>query len=149
MRIIVIALVSLVLTMPVAAAFGAETLTCSYKEKFKDGGWRDAAVTLTVEGGEVTAISYHNGIASGKEGGGYICAFDASGSDGKSTWTRKGQRTSVELKGDKTSTFEIRRAKKGFTIRFLEMSLEHCGFGAEFPESIALDRDRKKCRVKY
>ena len=38
MRIIVIALVSLVLTMPVAAAFGAETLTCNYKEKFKDGG---------------------------------------------------------------------------------------------------------------
>lgn len=143
------ALAAFILLSHVAPVSGAETLGCAYKEAFKGGGWRDAAVTLNVEGGDVTAISYLNGIASGKEGGGYACAFDASVSDGKSAWTKEGKRTAVVLKGDKNSTFEIRRSKKGFTIRFLEMSTEHCGFGAEFPESVTLDRSKKKCLMKY
>ena len=142
-------LTGLFLTLWVAPAFGAETLLCDYAEKFKDGGSRDAGLELTLEGGEVTAISYHNGIASGEEGGGYICAFDASAYDGNSTWTRKKHQTFVELKGDRKSTFEIRKSKKGFMILFLEMSSEYCGFGAEFPEHILLDKGSKKCRVKF
>ena len=144
-----VGLAAFVLVLQAAPAAGAETLGCDYKQAFKGGGWRDAAVTLKLEGGDVTAISYLNGIASGKEGAGYACAFDASASDGKSVWTREGNRTSVKLKDEKNSTFEIRRSKKGFTIRFLEMSREYCGFGAEFPESVALDRGKKKCRMKY
>jgi len=142
-------LTGLFLTLWVAPAFGAETLLCDYAEKFKDGGSRDVGLELTVEGGEVTAISYHNAIASGEEGGGYICAFDASACDGNSTWTRKKHQTFVELKGDRKSTFEIRKSKKGFMILFPEMSLEYCGFGAEFPEYILLDKGSKKCRVKF
>ena len=149
MRIVFIVLASIVLALPFPVAYGAETLVCDYKEKFKDGGWRDVGLTLTLQNDAVIGISYHNGIASGKEGGGYVCAFDASVSDGSSTWTRQNGLTLVELKSDKNSTFEIRKSKKGFTIRFLEMSLEYCGFGAEFPESVGLDRGKKRCRVKY
>jgi hypothetical protein len=149
MRIVFIVLASIVLALHVPVAYGAETLVCDYKEKFRDGGWREAGVTLTLQGNAVTGISYHNAIASGKEGGGYVCAFDASVSDGNSTWTRQNGLTLVELKNDKKSTFEIRKSKKGFTIRFLEMSSEYCGFGAEFPESVGLDRGKKGCRVKY
>lgn len=142
-------LTGLFLVLWLTPAFGAESLECKYKQTFKGGGWRDAGLTLTVEGGEIVAISYQNGIASGEEGGGYICAFDASVSDGKSTWTREKNRTIVELKDNKKSTFEIRKSKKGFVILFLEMSLEYCGFGAEFPEYVRLDRGSKKCRVKF
>ena len=149
MRIVFVVLASIALALPVAVACGAETLVCDYKEKFKDGGWRDVGLTLTLQNDAVIGISYQNGIASGKEGGGYVCAFDASDSDGSSTWTRQNGLTLVELKSDKNSTFEIRKSKTGFTIRFLEMSLEYCGFGAEFPESVGLDRGKKRCRVKF
>jgi hypothetical protein len=149
MRIVFIALASIVLALPVAVAYGAETLVCDYKEKFRDGGWREAEVTLTLQSNAVIGISYYNAIASGKEGGGYVCAFDASVSDGNSTWIQRNGLTLVELKSDRKSTFEIRKSKKGFTIRFLEMSSEYCGFGAEFPESVELDRGKKRCRVKF
>jgi len=149
MRIVFIVLASIALALPVAVAYGAETLVCDYKEKFSDGGWREAGVILTLQGNAVTGISYHNAIASGKEGGGYVCAFDASVSDGNSTWTRQNGLTLVELKSVKKSTFEIRKSKTGFTIRFLEMPSEYCGFGAEFPESVGLDRGKKRCRVKF
>ena len=51
-------------------AYGAETLVCKYQETFKDGGSRSAGLELTVEGGEITGIDYHNAIASGKRGAG-------------------------------------------------------------------------------
>lgn len=148
MRIFLL-LIGIILMSPAPAAIGAETLTCDYRETFEDGGSRSVGLKLIVEGREVAGISYHNAIASGKEGGGYICAFDVSVSDGKSTWTRKGSRTLVELKGEKKSTFEILRSKKGFTLLFHEMSPEYCGFGAGFPEQILLEKGRKECRVKF
>jgi hypothetical protein len=144
-----ILLAGIFLILPVAAAGGAETLVCDYKEQFKSGGSREVRLELATGGGEVTGISYHNAIASGKEGGGYLCAFDASAAGGNSTWTRKGHRVIVELKDGKNSTFEIRKSKKGFMLLFLEMSLEYCGFGAEFPEYVLIDRGKKKCRVKF
>jgi hypothetical protein len=142
-------IVAILLTLPVTAAYGADTFVCEYKEKFNDGGSRSVGLKLTVEGREVKGISYHNAVASGKEGGGYICAFDASASDGNSTWTRKGSRTVVELKGEKKSTFEINKSKKGFRVVFLEMSFEYCGFGAEFPEYVQLDKGAKTCQVNF
>ncbi|HPC73575.1 MAG TPA: hypothetical protein P5551_06345 [Syntrophales bacterium] len=141
--------IAVLLALPVAAAAGADTFVCDFKEKFEDGGSRSVGLKLTVEGREVTGISYHNAVASGKEGGGYICAFDASASDGHSTWTRKGNRTVVELKGVRKSAFEISKSKKGFKILFLEMSFEYCGFGAEFPQYVQLDKGVKACRVKF
>jgi hypothetical protein len=141
--------VAILLALPTAAAQGADTFVCEYKEKFEDGGSRSVGLKLTVEGREVTGISYHNAVASGKEGGGYICAFDASASDGNSTWMRKGSRTLVELKGEKKSTFEINKSKKGFRVVFLEMSFEYCGFGAEFPEYVQLDKGAKTCQVNF
>jgi hypothetical protein len=146
---IIMGLAAIALALHAAPASGAESLTCEYKQAFKEGGWRHAHVTLTVEEGKVDAISYRNGIASGKEGGGYLCAFDAAAVDGKSVWTREKGRTVVELKGEKSSTFEIYESKKGFSIRFMEMSKEYCGFGAEFPESVHIDKGKAKCRVKF
>ncbi len=148
MRIFIL-LIGIILISPVPAAIGAETLTCDYRETLEGGGAKRVGLRLTVEGREVTGISYHNTVTSGREGGGYICAFDVSVSDGKSTWTRKGSRTLVELKGEKKSTFEIRRSQKGYTLLFHEMSLEYCGFGAEFPEQILMEKGRKECRVKF
>jgi hypothetical protein len=142
-------IVAILLTLPGTAAYGADTFVCEYKEKFNDGGSRSVGLKLTVEGREVKGISYHNAVTSGKEGGGYICAFDASASDGHSTWTRKGNRTVVELKGEKKSTFEINKSKKGFRVVFLEMSFEYCGFGAEFPEYVQLDKGAKTCQVNF
>lgn len=144
-----ILLAEIFLVLAVATAEGAQTLVCDYKEQFKGGGSREVRLELATEGGEVTGISYLNAIASGKEGGGYMCAFDASAAGGDSTWTRKGRQTVVELKDGKNSTFEIRKSKKGRMLLFLDMSLEYCGFGAEFPQSVALDRGKKKCRVKF
>ena len=138
-----------ILALSVTAACGAETLVCQYKEKFKDGGSRSAGLELTVEGGEITGIDYHNAIASGKEGGGYVCAFDARASDGQSVWTRKKGRTVVELKDDRKSTFEIRKSGRGFSVSFVEMSSAYCGFGAEFPAEIRIEKGRKKCLVKF
>jgi len=144
-----ILLAGIFLVLAVATANGAETLVCDYKEQFKGGGSREVRLELATEGGEVTKISYLNAIASGKEGGGYMCAFDASADGGDSTWTRKGRQMFVELKDGKKSTFELRKSKKGFMLLFLDMSLEYCGFGAEFPESVMLETGRKKCRVKF
>ncbi|HEX9157431.1 MAG TPA: hypothetical protein VF827_05385 [Syntrophales bacterium] len=145
-------LVGIILALSVTAAYGAETLVCKYKEQFKDGGSRDAGLELTVEGGEVTGIDYHNAIASGKEGGGYVCAFDARASDGKSVWTRKKDLTVVELTesvGIRKSTFEIRKSPKGYIVSFVDMSSQYCGFGAEFPVSVRIERGRKSCRMKF
>ncbi len=145
-------LAGIILALSVTAAHGAETLACKYKEKFKDGGSRGAALELTVEGSEVTGIDYNNTIASGKEGGGYLCAFDAKASDGKSVWTRKKDLTVVELPesaGGRKSTFEIRKSTKGYTVSFVDMSSQYCGFGAEFPVSVRIERGRKSCRVKF
>ena len=47
------------------------------------------------------------------------------------------------------SAFEISKSKKGFKILFLEMSFEYCGFGAEFPQYVQLDKGVKACRVKF
>jgi len=132
-------------------ACGAETLVCKYKQTFKDGGSRDAGLELTVEGGEITGIDYHNAIASGKEGGGYVCAFDAKASDGKSVWTRKKDLTVVDLTesaGIRKSTFEIHKSPKGYTVSFVDMSSHYCGFGAEFPVSVRIEKGKKSCRVK-
>ena len=112
MRIVFIVLASIVVALHVPVAYGAETLVCDYKEKFRDGGWREAGVTLTLQGNAVTGISYHNAIASGKEGGGYVCAFDASVSDGNSTWTRQNGLTLVELKSDKKPPSKSANQKK-------------------------------------
>lgn len=139
----------IVLALSVTAAHGADPLVCGYKQKFKDGGSRSAGLELTVVGGEVTGISYHNAIASGKEGGGYVCAFDAKASDGQSVWNRKKGRTVVELKDDRKSTFEIRKSRKGFSVSFVEMSSAYCGFGAEFPAEIRIEKGRKTCLVKF
>lgn len=145
-------LAGIILALSVTAAHGAETLACKYKEKFKDGGSRGAALELTVEGSEVTGIDYNNTIASGKEGGGYLCAFDVKASDGKSVWTRKKDLTVVELPesaGIRKSTFEIRKSPKGYMVSFVDMSSHYCGFGAEFPAEIRIERGRKSCRVKF
>ena len=144
-------LAGIILALSVTAAHGADTLVCDYKEKFKDGGSRSAGLELTVEGGEVTGISYHNAIASGKEGGGYVCAFDAKASDGKSVWTRKKDLTVVDLTesaGIRKSTFEIHKSPKGYTVSFVDMSSHYCGFGAEFPVSVRIEKGKKSCRVK-
>jgi hypothetical protein len=144
-------LAGIILALSVTAAYGAETLVCKYKEKFKDGGSRSAGLELTVEGGEITEIDYHNAIASGKEGGGYDCAFDARASDGKSVWTRKKDLTVVELpqsEGIRKSTFEIRKSPKGYTVSFVDMSSHYCGAGAEFPVSVRIEKGKKSCRVK-
>ena len=144
-------LVGIIMAWSFTAACGAETLVCKYKEKFKDGGSRSAGLELTVEGGEITGIDYHNAIASGKEGGGYVCAFDARASDGKSVWTRKKDLTVVELTesaGIRKSTFEIRKSPKGYTVSFVDMSSHYCGFGAEFPVSVRIEKGKKSCRVK-
>ena len=149
MGLLIIALIACALALPVTSAWGAETLVCDDREAFKGGGWRHARLALTLEEGMVAAISYGNGIASGKEGGRYLCAFDASAADGTAVGVREMDRTRVELKGERNSTFSIEKSTRGYTIRFLEMSPEYCGFGAEFPQRVRLDRGVKKCRVTF
>jgi hypothetical protein len=53
------------------------------------------------------------------------------------------------LKGEKKSTFEINKSKKGFRVVFLEMSFEYCGFWAEFPEYVQLEKGAKTCQVNF
>ena len=145
-------LIGIVAAGSFATACGAETLVCKYKQTFKDGGSRDAGLELTVEGGELTGIDYFNAIASGKEGGGYVCAIDAKASDGKSVWTRKKDLTVVELTESaeiRKSTFEIRKSPKGYIVSFVDMSSHYCGFGAEFPVSVRIEKGRKSCRMKF
>jgi hypothetical protein len=147
-------LAGIILALSVTAVYGAETLGCKYTEKFKDGGSRGVWLSLTVKGGEVTGIDYMNTIntvAPGKGGYGYRCSFEAGASDGKSVWTRKKDLTVVELaesEGIRKSTFEIRKSPRGYTLSFVHMSSDYCGFGAEFPVSVGIEKGKKSCRVK-
>jgi hypothetical protein len=147
-------LAGIILALSVTAAHGAETIACDYMEKFKGGGSRGVWLSLTVEGGEVTGIDYMNTIntvAPGKGGYGYRCSFEAKASDGQSVWTRKKNLAVVELaesEGIRKSTFEIRKSPKGYTVSFADMSSQYCGFGAEFPVSVRIEKGKKSCRVK-
>src|SRR5262249_43772714 len=126
---------TLLLAVFIATGHTVESLQCTKEEKFRNGGSRGVNLTLQIDKQEVVSIAHINTIASGKEGGAYACQLDASRSDGKSTWSRKGHTTRAVL-GDEEeeSTFVILQSGADYDVLFVSMRSSYCGFGAEFPE---------------
>ena len=43
------------------------------------------------------------------------------------------------------STFEITKTKTGYVLNFVEMSRYYCGFGAEYPSTVRIEKGKKEC----
>jgi len=135
----------------------AEDLSCKSETEFDDGSSSGVEVKLQLEKDRVINISYSNFNSNGEEGGAYFCSFEAALNDQESIWTqdKSGQRVHL-LEGadpksanddEQGSTFEIVKTKTGYSINFIHMSRFYCGFGAEYPSSVSIEKGKKECVV--
>lgn len=139
------------LSLITTAVKGEET-RCDFEQTFKDGGSRGASVDLVLNQGNIVAITIQSFSASGKAAGGYSCYLDSG---------ELGASLAVEVKGavsvlkirtkssDALSTVRVEQSPKGFTMNLEDVSLDYCGFGAEWPRTIFVKRGANKCKVDY
>ncbi len=135
-------------------AVAKETIKCTMKEKFRNGGSRDTELELSVENERVVSLSFSNGFSSGREGGGGACFFDASRTEpAQSVWNDSGDRIDIvvndEKNDDRKSKLQIVKIKNGYQVNFMDMRTRYCGFAAEFPHTVQLVRGNAKCAAKY
>lgn len=121
------------------------TLTCTARSPHEEH-----ELTLEIDGGSVIALSYSNTMTSGEEGGAYFCELELTSSN--SQWLRAGNKTRVvENDSERESYTEIELLRDGsFRVNFDNVStMQHCGFGAEFPNSIVVKRLSAVCSVDH
>ena len=137
---------------PAKQRAGEAILKCSLEEHFDSGAWRDTKLTLMFEGRRIIKISYTGGFASGREGGGGGCFLDLFRTDGQSAWDDQGNTIIIEEKKDdlwgNRPKVEIAEFDKGYQLVFTNMQ-GHCGFHAEFPKSVRLERGNERCVADY
>jgi hypothetical protein len=128
-----------------------ETLTCSYTESLEEGHSYGVELELTLEHGRVTGLVYSGFYSNGEEGGAYPCNLDTNDIEFPLGWTQKKEITILTiLETDRTDVLEIEKKDNGFEIRFVDMGRYYCGFGAEFPAAVTIERNNTECRVtKY
>lgn len=130
---------------------GAEELQCKYEQRFKGGGSKGANAKLEIIAGKIKKLVVYSFISSGQEGGGYICGIDTSEKHLKLGWSTNNKKTILEVSRDDSSlaksVIEIEPIKNAYKINLEEASREACGFGAEWPEYIVIEKGNKKCRV--
>jgi len=131
----------------------AEDLQCKYEQRFKDGGSKGADVKLTIVNGKIEKLVVYSFVASGKEGGGYVCGIDTSENDLKLEWSTTNKKTILEVAYDDSSlaksVIEIEPIGNTYKINLERASHEACGFGAEWPLYVVIEKGNQKCRVTY
>jgi hypothetical protein len=132
---------------------GAEELQCKYEQRFKDGGSKGADAKLEIIAGKIEKLVVYSFVSSGQEGGGYVCGIDTSEKDIKLGWSTNDKKTILEVSYDDSSlaksVIEIEPIRNTYKINLERASHEACGFGAEWPQYIVIEKGNKKCRVAY
>ena len=146
----------IIITILVLASFPvvAEELQCKFTQKFKGGGSKGADVQLSVVNGKIEKLVVYSYISSGKEGGGYVCGIDTSEQDQKIKWTTTDKKAILEVEYDlptpiEKNILEIEKVGNTYKINLERASRSGCGFGAEWPQEIALEKGKNECRVVY
>jgi hypothetical protein len=128
----------------------AETLTCKSAEKFAEGGSQEHELSLVQTGGKITELLYSNVFSDGQEGGAYSCELSLVDGSANSKWVRVGTKIRVmDKEAEEQSFAEIEILPDGdYKVSFDRVSHSHCGFGAEFPDSVLLKKTGGKCVVE-
>jgi hypothetical protein len=148
MKKTICALVGMVIILSAATASGDESLSCYYNQTQENTGARVAWVTLHMDRGYVTGVSYYNAIGAGPNGGGYICGFEASALDGRTAWSWKGNSAVVAFADRSKSMLEIRRTPAGYNLVFSAMRTAYCGFGTEMATSVRIEDGQRLCALR-
>jgi hypothetical protein len=126
------------------------TVHCSFNQHFREGGERGAEVVLTLgKDNVIRDFELTSYLSNGQEAGGYDCAV----SSGKTTrWTMHGRTYLVDTSSE-AGEFSIASLGVGdrniFVVTQYLSHRAYCGFGAEWPESIAIPINGGTCRVKW
>ncbi len=148
MRTIICVLVGMIIILSAGTAAGQERMACYYNQTQENTGARMAWVTLSLDRGYVTEVSYYNAYGAGPNGGGSICGFEASVFDGRTAWSWK-QNTAIVVFSDRSkSTLEIRRTAEGYELVFAAMKTAYCGFGAEMARSARIEAGQRMCVLR-
>lgn len=118
---------------------------CKYEERFEDGGSIGAKVELGIAQGKILNLAVYSFIASGEEGGGYLCGIDTSENGQSIKWSTLNNKTILIIS---ESTIEIEQVGRGYKINLEGASREGCGFGAEWPEYVVIEPGNAVCQVK-
>ncbi len=140
------------LTAFASLSAGAEGLKCSYEQRFKAGGSKGAEAGLTIEKGQIVGLRIYSFVSSGKEGGGHVCGIDTSEQGQKITWSVRNKKTILEVEGDlpkNKSVVEIEQIGGTYKISIQGASPSACGFGAEWPQAVTIEKGKEKCRINY
>ncbi len=148
MRNIICALFGIVIALSAGTASGEESLACYYNQTGENTGARMAWVTLSLDRGYVTEVSYYNTYGAGPNGGGYICGFEASALDGRTAWNWKGNEATVVFADRSKSMLKVRRTAAGYELDFAAMRTAYCGFGAEMPTSARIEAGQRTCVLR-
>lgn len=126
-------------------------LTCKFDKRFKEGGFEEHQLTLTVVGDRVTGLTYSNAMSNGQEGGTYTCDIDLTDGAPGSKWVRSGATTRIiDTQADESYAEVKRKAGGRYEVRLGHLSTsEHCGFGAEFPDRVVLTPSSPNCVVRH
>jgi len=135
-------------------AVAKETIKCTLKETFRNGGSRDTSLELSVENEKIISLSFTSAFGSGREGGGGACFFDASRTEPiQSVWTDSGDRIDIVVNDEKNderkSKLQIHKIQNEYQVKFMDMRTRYCGFAAEFPDAVQLVKGNTKCAAKY
>ncbi len=139
------ALVGMIIVLSAATAWGDESLNCYYNQTKENAEARVAWVTLLMDRGYVTGVSYYNANGSDPNGGRSICGFEASAMDGRTAWSWKGNKAIVVFADRSNSMLEIRRITGGYELVFAAMRTAYCGFGAEMATSARIETGQRAC----
>ena len=123
----------------------AKEYQCKYEKRFKDGGSTGAKVQLGIAQGKINKLAVYSFIASGEEGGGYLCGIDTSDKEQPVKWSTLNQKTILNIS---ESIIEIEPIGRAYKINLENASREGCGFGAEWPEYVVIEPGNSKCRIK-
>lgn len=123
----------------------AKEYQCKYEKRFKDGGSIGAKIQLGVASGKINKLVVYSFIASGEEGGGYLCGIDTSDKEQPVKWSIFNKKTILNIS---ESIIEIEPIGRGYKINLENASREGCGFGAEWPEYVVIEPGNSKCRIK-
>lgn len=148
MRNICCALLGIAIVLSAATASGEESLSCYYNQTQENTAARMAWVTLSLDRGYVTGVSYYNANGAGPNGGRSICGFEASASDGRTAWSWKENAAIVVFADRSNSMLEIRRITGGYELVFAAMRSAYCGFGAEMATSARIEPGRRMCVLR-
>jgi hypothetical protein len=118
---------------------------CNYEKRFKDGESIGAKVELGIAQGKINKLVVYSSIASGEEGGGYLCGIDTSDKEQTVKWSTLNNKTILNIS---ESIIEIEPIGRGYKINLEDASREGCGFGAEWPEYVVIEPGNSKCQIK-